>query len=264
MKTACIVSRLNHSKPWADAFRAGLLKHGWKVSEGPVARQSDLLVLWGVRNKLAMESQRNWGGKICVLERGYLGDRFAWTSVSFGGGLNGRGVFHGPFADASRWEKNFAALMQPWRAAGGYALILGQVTGDMSVKNVDIVKFWQDAARQLKALGYTVKFRPHPSSHVIAIPGIENITRGTTLAEDLAGAAIALNWNSNSGVDAVLAGVPTITMDKGSMAWDVTGHAFETPPAPEREPWARALAWKQYRLEEMASGECWANVGGAI
>jgi len=264
VKTACIVSRLNHSRPWADAFKAGLLKHGWKVSEGPVARQSDLLVLWGVRNRLALEAQRNWGGATCILERGYVGDRFQWTSVSFGGGLNGRGIFHGPFGDASRWEKNFAALLQPWRASGGYALILGQVTGDMSVKNVDIVKFWQEAAAQLKKLGYRVKFRAHPSSHVMSIPNVEMLPRGTSLAEDLAGAAIAVNWNSNSGVDAVLAGVPTIACDKGSMAWEVTGHELLTPPAPERESWAHALAWKQWKLEELASGECWAHVGGAI
>ena len=45
--------------------------------------------------------------------RGVDPHRFKWTSVSFGGALNGRAEFRGPFHDGSRWERHHAHLMQP-------------------------------------------------------------------------------------------------------------------------------------------------------
>jgi hypothetical protein len=83
-----------------------------------------------------------------------------------------------------------------------------------------------------------------------------------SLEADLSGAAIVVTWNSNSGLDAVINGVPTVTMDKGAMAWDVTGHSLgEVPPTPDRTAWCHALAWKQWSKGEMVSGECWEAVG---
>jgi hypothetical protein len=217
-----------------------------------------LLVLWGVRRDAAIKQQKRAGGDVCILERGYLGDRHEWTSVSFGGGLNGRGIFRGPFHDASRWETNFAHLMKPWKGiTGGYALILGQVPGDMSVKGqVVLPAFYAQAAAAFNKVGFITKFRPHPKANRRErCNGAQAI--GGSLEEALAGAAVTISYNSNSTVDAVLAGVPSVAMDQGSMAWDVTGHKLEYPASPDRTHWAYALAWKQWRLEEMRSGYCW-------
>jgi hypothetical protein len=75
-----------------------------------------------------------------------------------------------------------------------------------------------------------------------------------TLAEDLARAAVCVTWNSNAGVEAVLAGVPTVSMCKGSMAYDVTGHVIGDMLRLPREDWAARLAWCQWLPEEIATG----------
>jgi hypothetical protein len=216
--------------------------------------------MWSTRRQREISVQRALNRQVCVLERGYVGDRFQWTSVSFGGGLNGHADFYGPFEDGSRWQQHFAHLMQPWRPApDGYALVLQQVHGDMSLMGTDIDRFYNDA---LTVYGqkFPVKFRSHPQAHPRKPDSLEKAAQ--TLAEDLAGARLAVTFNSNSGVDAVLAGIPTIAANPGSMAWDVTGHKLgEIPPTPDRTAWANAIAWKQWRMDELASGYCWEHVG---
>lgn len=262
MKTAIVLARdADPARSWCGAFAKGLAQHGWKVTvqHDFAGEFCDLLVLWGTRRTDRIERQKASGGEVCILERGYVGDRKKWTSVSFGGGLNNRGIYRGPFHDPTRWQDHFADIMRPWRGSReGYALILGQVPGDMSIKDVNIGGFYAKAVFELSQLGFEVRFRPHPLATDTAIRGITS-TKGK-LADNLAGAALTVSFNSNSSVDAVLAGVPSLTMDKGTMAWHVTGHEYAFPAEPDREPWAHALAWKQWQLEEIASGECWAAV----
>lgn len=251
--------RADHQTSWGGAMARGLQRHGWSGTVGMNPGRCDLLVMWGVRRIDLIARQKNSGGEVCVLERGYVGDRFAWASVSFGGGLNGRGEFSGPFEDGSRWRQHFAHLMQPWRRLdNGYALIMQQVPGDAAVLRADLPRFYTDAESAFAPLRH-VRIRPHPNAH--PRDGDASMAAAkASLAADLAGAAVVVTWNSNSAVDAVLAGVPAIAMDRGSMAWDVAGHALAMPPMPDRMAWAHAMAWKQWQKDEIASGECWERV----
>ncbi len=261
MKTAFVLfNHLSHQKTWGDAFALGLARHGWTVDGGRDWKASDMLVTWGVRKVMDMHDQRTHGGQICILERGYIGDRQHWTSVSFGGELNNRAEFSGPFEDATRFQRYHAHLLQPWRpwryeSPEGLALLIGQVEGDESIKRFDMPKWYRETTAHLRAFGYEVKFRPHPQGG----PPQRN---ARSLAADLAEADICVTMNSNAGVEAVLAGVPTFALDQGSMAWPVTTHDLaELPYCPPREAWAHALAWKQYSIEEMASGLAWDAIG---
>jgi hypothetical protein len=263
MKQAVIVVRgkSGHQQSWGGAFAEGLSRHGWRVSLQGHPGACDLLVLWGVRNQLAIKAQKCAGGEACILERGYVGDRFSWTSVSFGGQLNGRATFRGPFHDGSRWERHHAHLLKPWREKrGGYALLIGQVPGDMSLAGVDIHAWYRRAAAELRSAGWDVRFRPHPvavqrgySSAMQDVPTI-----GRDLASALEAAGLVVTFSSNTAVESVLAGVPTIACDQGSMAHPVTSHTVGDPIVmPDRTAWAHALAWKQWRMDEMQSGSCW-------
>lgn len=265
---AHVIARQGHQAEWGGAFANGLRRHGWSVDMMPAPGGAcDLLVLWSVHRQDAIRHQIRDGGQVCIIERGYLGDRFEWSSVSFGGGLNGRAEFHGVRNDPARFDRHFGHLMQPWRAKEGYALLIGQVPGDMSLASVggNLDGWYADTATDLAAQGFDVRFRPHP----VAIqrgkrsvcPGGAKLIGGT-LDEALSGAALVVTFNSNTAVESVLAGVPTVAMDLGSMAWPVTTHSLETEPQmPDRMTWAAELAWKQWTLNEMASGECWGHVG---
>jgi hypothetical protein len=268
---ACILTSESsgHQLNWGSAFRSGLQKHGWNARIESSFTPSDLLIIWGVRRRDKIERQLISGGRVCILERGYIGDRMKWSSVSFGGKLNGRAHFPAMQNDPTRFVKHFADLVQPWSDRKGPAVIMGQVPGDMSLAGIggSLDKWYENAAEELRRSGHEVVFRPHPlagrRTPNQAPKGLRTIYG--TLEQSLADASICVTWNSNAGVDSVLAGVPAIAMDEGSMAWSVTSHDFALPPVrPDRTEWASRLAWCQWSLEEIADGIAWDHVKQGI
>lgn len=242
-----------HQMAHAQAMAEGLKRHGIKttVTANPPC-YTKAVVCWGWRMGLRLKLQ---GKRVLVMERGYLGDRFAWTSLGWDG-LNGLAKFHAPDDGGERFRKHFGPL-QPWKEGGEYALVVGQVAGDASLRGKNLVPWYAQMAALLGDQGHHVVFRPHPRGHSgrMKIKGAE--TRTGDLAEALAGAKFVVTFNSNTGVDAVVAGVPAIVMDEGGMAYPVAGHRLGEIVRPEREAWAHRLAWCQWRLDEMRSGEAW-------
>jgi hypothetical protein len=256
-----------------QAFLEGLHRHGWQTEialVGRVVDPGDMLVQWATRRREMVEPQRARGRDVCILERGYIGDRFHWTSVSFGGDLNGRAEFRGVRDDPARLDQFFPGVMQPWRAdaVGGYALLIGQVPGDMALRSVhgSLTRWYDDTTWALRQRGYEVYYRPHPRAALrlrreAPTPIFARRLDGCSLEEAFAGARVVVTFSSNTAVEAVLAGIPAVACDRVSMAWDVTSHSVEDPLVrPDRSSWAARLAWKQWSPEEMASGECWAAI----
>lgn len=187
------------------------------------------------------------------MERGYLGDRFAWTSLAWNG-LNGLAEFPHVEATADRFEENFT--MQPWKTGGDYVLIMGQVPGDQSLRGMDLMPWYGQVAMNAQtAYEMPVMFRQHP----LSLPRGRQRPRYTqpsvgSLQEALDGAAVVVTFNSNSAVDAVVAGVPSVALDRGSMAWDVSAHRLGDIRRPDREAWAHRLAWRQWIIGEIEDG----------
>lgn len=252
-------------QPWAgpklDAFVAGLRAHGLEPEQRKADdwRVSDLAVVWAHRDAKLHEMQLAAGSRYLVLERGYIGDletRRRWTSLGYDG-LNGRADFCNADAGPDRWERHFADTMQPWKDGGDYALLMGQVRGDASLKGVDIQDWYAETAKALSVLGWTVMFRPHPRDHTQAPDGAYALVG--SLEGALAAAGLVVTYNSTSGVDAALAGVPLVAMDLGSMAWDVAAHSIEelNYEQTDRDAWAGRLAYTQWNDDEISDGVAW-------
>lgn len=254
MQVAVIVSpraphQIAHQAAMADGLRSIGIEPVMSLGGAPKKKH---VAVWGWRQGKIL---RQRGHEVLVMERGYLGDRFKWTSLGWNG-LNGHATFPEAPDDCSRFDAHFS--MKPWKQGGDYVLILGQVPGDASLQGRDLMPLYTEWAKEAaQAYGLPVHFRMHPKA---AEKGYRQKPAGTvestgTLDEALAGARTAICFNSNSAVDAVLAGVPTVTMDRGSMAWEVTGHQIGSLMKPDRRAWASRLAWRQWSLDEIASGE---------
>lgn len=223
-------------------------------------KDCDAVCLWGWRRG---KSFRDLGFNVLVMERAYLADRFTYVSLGWNG-LNGRAQW--PVnSDPSRWEQQFSHLMQPWRETPGkYALLIGQVPTDTACRNIDMESWLPEMARKLHQRGHDVLFRPHPDAKNVRVRGsMRSVSK--ELSADLSGASVTVTYNSNSAVESVLAGVPTITLDKGSMAWEVCSHSLEEAVCtPDRTSWAHSLAWRQWLPDEIASGRAWPHVKAAL
>jgi hypothetical protein len=234
-----------HQGEHARALQAGLKRHG-------VGRNPKFVACWGWRTGAEF---RKRGHEVLVFERGYLGDRFSQTSIGWNG-LNGRAQFPEYPDDGGARFRRLNVPLANWREGGDYALIVGQVPGDAALQGKNLQTWY--VAQAARGWGQEVRFRPHPLAHkrgpVKPVPG--TVMDKGDLSRSLDRAAVVVTYNSNTGVDAMLAGRPVTCEDEGSMIWGVY---------PEnREAWAHRLAWKQWTLGEIESGAALEGVVGRI
>ena len=248
--------QLKHQVGPHDAMADGLKRHGVevvRVTEGqPV--EGDAVVCWGWRIGRKL---RDDGFDVLVMERGYVGDieaRRKWVSCGWNG-LNGRAKF--PKAeDGKRWREHFSGYMQPWQYKDGHVLLVGQVPGDAAVRGGKHLEWLREAYAEIIALGEKVVFRPHPMAGAVSYGNLAPVST-SSLADEWARAKYVVTFNSNTGVDAALAGVPVVVMDEGSMAWPVAGHEIGDIEMPDRDTWAHNLAYAQWSEDEIRAGEAW-------
>lgn len=251
-----------HATPVEAAVIEGFKRHGMKpdVRQKGDFRVSDVAVIWGHRDEGLHRMQLESGSHYLVLERGHVGDRRAASSMGWDG-LGRHGRYPTCNDDGARWRRLYGDLMAPWNHFGECVTVFGQVAGDASIKGIDFCQWAQHAVDMaLKTFDKPVLYRPHPLS---VRNGANWCPDGASLSvisleEDLARASVAITFNSTSGVNAVLAGVPTICADKGAMAWPVSSHNIvRNVETPGREQWAHDLAWCQWTNDEIADGIAW-------
>jgi len=252
----------DHHVSHAHALRLGFEAHGVasRIVDIPRQPESDVVACWGWRIAAPLVAA---GKRVLVMEHGYIGDRKVWTSLGWNG-LNGRAAF--PQAGGpERFAQHHAGMLKPWNPVGNYSLLVGQVDGDASLHGMPFQPWAvRMAHRAEKEFGLPVKFRPHP----VALEFGQNYPVGCAetirgaLADAIAGAAVVITFNSNTAVEATLAGKPCITFDQGSMAWPVSSHGWSIPLEPNRQTWANDLAWKQWTMEEIRNGSAWEYVRG--
>ncbi len=231
----------------------GLARHGvhCDLSDewNPGALEADFVVCWG--NKVP----HIWNGpKQLILEAGYINgrsgnyhqDRLQFISAGWDG-LHGRADPGPPGRPPSdRWDA-LDLEMAPWRRSQGeYWLICDQHPGD-SVAPGD-PGWWREADALAGSRGIRAIYRPHP----LLAPDL------APLRNSLSNASRCITWNSTSAIEAVMMGVPTVAMDRGSIAWDVCAKRPEEPDyVGSRAEWGYSLAYRQWTSEELADGTAW-------
>lgn len=263
----------NANQTWAlaakHALASGVVRHGDRVTMGPEQpADCDLSVAWAFQARQRAMAQRQWqaGRRHLVMEVAFVGPLLERTSLGFDG-LCGLGEFPDPQDGGRRWRKVFREYYRPrWRRrmAGDAITIMGQVPGDAALDGVDLGSFYADAAARLRYHDLPLVFRPHPVAVERGIAG--EVPNGIEvdlgpLDACLDRSRFVATYSSNTGVDAVLAGVPTWTLHRGSMAYDVTGHDLDVPPPrPSRSAWMAGLAYCQWSPTELHDGTAWEHL----
>lgn len=253
-----------------EAFAEGCgaeMVHGWKYEPSQVA------VIFGVYKSKIPQSyprgqifrqQREKNLDVVVLETGYInrGDGEHHHYAAGFNGLNGRADFRNRNMPPDRAEK-LGVELKPYRS-GGPVVVCGQVPWDASVEGTDHPAWCQATVEKLR--DYTdrkIKFRPHPLARNAMKPlwGCETST--VPFPEDLKDAHAVVTFNSNSGVEALVDGVPVFVADRGSMCWEIANKSLmsiDVPTRPDRSQWLNDLCYAQWTLAELMSGEAWEHL----
>lgn len=243
-----------HQRAAMYAFAEGLRLHGnlahLATDLGSLGDQHELVITWGDqaahtgRPRLCLEA-----GYVNGTSGDYTADRLRFISVGWNG-------IHGHADDITirepdRWRE-LGIEIKPWRSGGHYVLVMEQYpTDSCAPPPAEWARIKQEMRREY---GERIKVRPHPLVNGNAEP----------LADALRNAWLAVTWSSTSAIEAVLSGVPTITLNSGGIARPVSGHGLNEPVfTGSREQWAYNLAYRQFTLAEFENGVAWECIGNA-
>jgi len=239
--------------------------------EGFDYEPAEVAVIFGVHKSKIRKSwprgkvfrqQREKNLDVVVLETGYVnrGDGENHHYAAGLNGLNGRADFRNKNMGPERWDM-LNIQLKPY-SRGEKVILCAQVPWDASVDNHDHKEWVLNTAVRLKSVTKRpVVFRPHPRATLPKIDFCEYSLK--PLSEDLKTAHCVVTYNSNSAVEALIEGKPVFAFDEGSMAWELANknlNDIEDPQYPNRQQWARNLAFCQWTLEEMREGLTWRHL----
>jgi hypothetical protein len=245
-------SSARHQFEHAQALKAGLARHNIvaKIHQSASHATEEIVACWGWRAGALLKTL---GKRVLVMERGYVGDRFKWSSLGWDG-LNGNAVMPEIDDGGSRFRAHFSHLLRETSHEGEYVLLIGQVPRDAALAGRDLTSWYLDTSAACERVyGLPTAFRAHPRAPAGSYPKSLMTVTGD-LADNLQDAAVVVTYNSNTAVDSVLAGKATIAIDRGSMAWDVTAHTLGEYYEGDRLRWAYQMAWKQWSMDEISDG----------
>jgi hypothetical protein len=250
-------------EPWyrREAFERGLARAGYEVVAGAPAGATpgDVVLIWnryGHWHETALHVERA-GGAVLVAENGYLGK--GGSSPKFDvhpggpqpahyyalgvGWHNGRGGW--PSGGPERLNA-LGVELAPWRTDGEHVLVAPNRSFGVGEQVMPADWAERTAARLRAQTKRPVRIRAHPGNNRPA-RGVE---------QDLQGAWAVVVWSSSVAQHALAAGIPTFI----EAPWQIVKGAgasgpVDAPVTPERRPVFERMAWAQWALEEIETGE---------
>jgi len=258
-----------NSGPIMQAFAHSLIESGHQVFHHDM--HADVAVIWSVLwqgrmkpNQLIWDSYRNTKRPVIVLEVGGLRRGHTWR-VGLNG-VNGQAQF-GRANQGPERALQLGLKMRPWRADGNHIIITTQQYNSQQWAGMPSTEEWirntVDLVRQYSQRPIVLRIHPR-SSIVNHIPGVQ-IQQPTKLTstydcfdfhQSLERAWAVINWNSNPGIESVLAGIPAF-VGHTSLAAPVANldwSKIEKPRMPDRQQWINDLAYTEWTVEEISQG----------
>ena len=214
--------------------------------DAPLPKNCDLYVQHGWKLTPALQEAMDSLIPYIALDSGYFDPRGSTFSISING-------FHGLSmpVDVTGLPERPKPELQPWRAGGEFVYVFGQLTGDRAVRGQNMETWPNITARQAaEAYGLPVRIRPHPftiSSWEEPLPPLSKVWPEC---------AVAVTWTSSVGVQAIVAGVPSVALHPASPICVVAAPSFGIE-RPDREAWQHELSYRQYGFTELDAAKAY-------
>ena len=249
----------------------GLQQLGHTVTYDTV-EDVDVPVIWSLlwhgrmqSNHAIYQSYRSRGKNVLVLEVGGIQRNHTWKVAL--NGINRAADFGSGEMDPYRPHK-LKLKLKPWRTDGEHILICAQHNKSEQWRDMPTVERWlHNTIMEIRKHSQRpIVIRPHPRCPVgnnfkmFGDVSIQNPVQidGTydDFNLDFRNCWAVVNWSSNPGPQAVIAGVP-VFVGPDSLAYDVANldlANIESPHMPNRENWLVNYAHTEWTVDEIRSG----------
>jgi len=253
-----------------EATIAGVLASGDKLMSNTVSDALDencAVVTWnkyGFSDRFATQCKAV-GGKHIVMENGYLRRNEKYYLMNLDG-FNGNETVNWNFSP-DRWDKLNIEL-KPWKTTGKYILVCAQ-RGKYNYSPMAMPATWPDTVLEKirQQTDRKIIYKPHPERVLMPVNlpvNCEVVHHKEPLDDLLENAFATVVWTSNAATESLLAGVPVFYCGPTIACKDLAKHGvgdIEYPYyATNRDKIFHNLAWRQWHVSEIQSGEAWRYV----
>lgn len=238
---------------YAKHAQEGLSRHGIQatITSSSTRQPCDLAIIMGPNAWRQIErSSRPY----IMFNRKFLGNdpkivhqncAISWN------GFNGDGTFCVDAVDPKRIEKyiNPEKDIRSWNKDGKYLLLCEQSNTGRS-RTYRTINQYYDYVKKHATL--PIKFRKKPVG--------EEAIDANRVQQELIGAKAIVHLNSTISIDAMMAGIPVISLDVGDPLYAITGHTLDDIRYPDRLPLFQYLAHCQWDETEIATGKFWEHI----
>ena len=188
-------------------------------------------------------------------------------------GIKTHAMFYNENSPPDRWKElnKLGVDMHPWRTSGEHILIIGQNEEGMGATNITKMgmtfKEWSELQINTVRLNTDRKIIYRPHRHQRFLPEVEvdnceikELSNNIPISEHLKNCWCMVTAASGAAVDALVQGIPVITSDNLSVAYNVSEHSLEnieSPAMKDRTQWLYDLAYTQWSVHEMRKGLPW-------
>lgn len=244
-----------------EAIKQGLRAAGFRVVEGKGSpKKGDILVSWTRfqhGKEQICEQFEARGGRVLIAEEGYIRNVAGrkYFSLSWDDHA-GNGQWY--VGDVSRWQ-SFGLEMAPYRAAGNHILVTEQRSIGSKVM-ASPKGFHSTTLSRLSAItSRKVIVRWHPRSRV----NPHHAKEQPSAEEQLRNCHAVVTFSSAFAVKALLAGVPVFVEAPKFVLDGAVNRGLENIDNPilhDRLPALQRMAWAQWAVEEIKSGEAFRHL----
>lgn len=232
-----------------EAMWGGLARIGYEVREGAGTPKDerDVLLTWTRhqgRKEDACKAFERQGGTVIVAEEGYIrrlhGEH--WVALSL---HDHNGAGYTPHGGPERWRDRFRLPLKPWRKPGSRVLVREQ-RGIGSSKMASPPDWHNQTAKRLQTTR-SVEIRRHHKNEPDQAP-----------LKDMPDVHAVVTWGSSIAVEALIEGIPVFLGAPRSIVEDACNRDFgriDDPTYPDRLPALERMAWGQWSLDEIRTGE---------
>jgi len=258
-----------NSTPVFKAFEAGVKRLGYKSYIN--RNKGDIDVIWSLLwqgrmagNKPIWLNAVKQNKPIIVLEVGALKRNELWRMGL--NGVNGKGSF-GPSNNDDKRAKKIGLTLKDWQHNDGPILLAGQHNLSQQWNSPTHQISWTNEVLSTirKHTDRKIIIRNHPRCPVIYKNLPDNVVLQTPRRVrdtyddydfDVNTSYAVINWCSTPGIEAALNGIPTFTgpysLAKPVANLDVNN--INNPVTPNRQQWLNDLAYIEWSLEELSTG----------